>query len=135
MGYLETILFHRFYKLLLCFVFILQDIFKLLMVIYLDFHSLWCATLLKRYPKQLPAKNTLSHFHKVLLVSFSLLFGLYVKTQMQYKIAMKYEDAHTKTKVFTDQEIPKKLPSCQVRYLVRISYISRHMQFSEVIKN
>ena len=27
---------------------------------------------------------------------------------MQYNITMKYEDAHTKTKVFTDQEIRKK---------------------------
>ena len=54
---------------------------------------------------------------------------------MQYEIALKYEDVHTKTEVFTDQEIPKKPPSCQVRYLLRISYLSRHVQFSEVIKN
>ena len=26
---------------------------------------------------------------------------------MQYKITIKYEDAHTKTKLFIDQEIPK----------------------------
>ena len=40
--------------------------------------------------------------------SFSLLFGSSVKTRMQYKIIMKYEDAHTKTKVLTDRDIPKK---------------------------
>ena len=59
-GYLETILFHRFCRLLLRFVFMLQDIFKLLTVIYLDFHSLRCAALLKGYPKQLPVKK--KHF-------------------------------------------------------------------------
>ena len=53
---------------------------------------------------------------------------------MQYNITMKYEDTNTKTKVFTDQEIPKKPPGCQVSYLLRISYISRHVQFSEVLK-
>ena len=47
---------------------------------------------------------------------------------------MKYEDTNTKTRVFTDQEIPKKPPGCQVSYLLRISYISRHVQFSEVLK-
>ena len=56
-GHLETILFHRFCKLLLRFVFMLQDIFKLLMVIYLDFHSLRYAALLKGYPKQLQVKK------------------------------------------------------------------------------
>ena len=66
--------------------------------------------------------------------SFSLLFGSSVKIRMQYKITMKYKDAHTKAKVFTDQEKSKKPPSCQVRYLLRISYISRHMQFSDAIK-
>ena len=67
---------------------------------------------------------------------FSLLFNSSVKMRMQYKITMKYEDVHTKTKVFTDQEIPKKTAklSCQVRYFLRISYI-RHVQFSEAIKD
>ena len=37
-----------------------QDIFKLLTVIYLDFHSLRCAAILKGYPKQLPVKK--KHF-------------------------------------------------------------------------
>ena len=59
-GYLETILFHRFCQLLLRFVFMPQDVFKLLTVIYLDFHSLQCAALLKEYPKQLPVNK--KHF-------------------------------------------------------------------------
>ena len=54
-------------------------------------------------------------------------------------LKMRFEDLkmkmRTQNKVFTDQKIPKKPPSCQVRYLLRISYISRHVQFSEVIKN
>ena len=37
-----------------------HDIFKLLTVIYLDFHRLRCAALLKGYPKQLPVKK--KHF-------------------------------------------------------------------------
>ena len=40
-------------------------------------------------------------------MTFSLLYGSSVKTRMQYKITMKYEDAHAKTKIFTDHEIPK----------------------------
>ena len=64
-------------------------------------------------------------------VQFNLLFDSSVKTLKQYNIIMKYEDTDTKTKVFTDQEIPKKPSGCQVRYLLRISYISRHVQFSK----
>ena len=70
-------------------------------------------------------------------IQLSLLFGSSVKTRMQYNITRKHEDTHTKTKVLTDQEIPKKPTGCQVMYLLRISYISRPVQctiFKEVIK-
>ena len=69
-------------------------------------------------------------------VQFNLLFDSSVKTLMQYNIIMKYEDTDTKTKVFTDQEIPKKPSGCQVRYLLRISYIRKQTCaiFKEVIK-
>ena len=57
---------------------------------------------------------------------------------MQYKITTKYEDAHTKIKVFTDQEIPKKTAKLSSQISpenILHTSASRHVQFSEVIKN